>query len=89
MNLKIQSSLNLKPLVVKDFEIFTSNEAADDQELSQQQLAKSIEAQLEEMRKDTFLYIGHQKTEINNDDHLFQFDIGQIILSQGKLIFKL
>lgn len=77
----------MKPIVVKDFEIFTSNDAApsDDQELTQQQLAKSIEAQLEEMRKETYMYIGHQKTEINNDDHLFQFDIGQIILSQGNL----
>ena len=69
---KIKFSFNLTAIVIKEFEIFVT-----EQQLKQQ------EQQNEDFN--SYFYIGHKENDINLD-LLFHFDIGQIILSESIII---
>ncbi len=73
LNCKIKFSFNLKPIVIKEFEIFVTQ----DQQQQQKQ-----QQQLHDNDLNSYFYIGHKENEINLD-LLFNFDIGQLILSEG------
>lgn len=67
--LKIKFSFNLTAIVVKEFEIFVTEQQQKQQELQNEDF-------------NSYFYIGHKENDINLD-LLFHFDIGQIILSES------
>jgi hypothetical protein len=70
-NCKIEFSFNLKPIVIKVFEIFVTQD--QQQQKQQQQHGNDL---------NSYFYIDHKENEINLD-LLFNFDSGQLILSEG------